>query len=79
MSKKPTKQKVEFLLLSPEMSYSISLSEAWHYSFDVDVDISSASWQGPFTSKEDAEKAAVKALEEAAAATVAGALFGDAA
>jgi hypothetical protein len=69
MPKKDTKDTtVSIVLLDPQDSAALTLSHAWHYSFDADkATDAERAWVGPFHSRESAEAGAMLGLEAAAA------------
>ncbi|RWB95636.1 MAG: hypothetical protein EOQ56_28215 [Mesorhizobium sp.] len=73
MAKKPVKEEtkeasIEALILDPAQSVALTLSDAWHYSFDTDKEIDAErTWIGPFASREEVDAALVKNIEAAAA------------
>ncbi|MER9176245.1 hypothetical protein NKH72_21955 [Mesorhizobium sp. M0955] len=69
MAKKPTKgASIEALILDPASSVALTLSDAWHYSFDTEkATDAERAWIGPFETREDVDAAMVKDIEAAAA------------
>jgi hypothetical protein len=67
MAKTPKKtETVPALLLDPESSVALTLSHAWHYTFDTEkATDAERTWIGPFATREEAEKGLDKALAAA--------------
>lgn len=77
MAKKPKDSgaKVELTIIDPAESIRLTLSEAWHYSFDAAEDLV-GTWVGPFETREALDEAVNQALGQAAADAVSAALTG---
>lgn len=78
MPRKSKNNKVDLILIDPERSTELTLSNGWHYSYDTDAESDeSRKWVGPFESDEAAAAAAGTTLSEGVAAATEEALFGD--